>query len=50
MRYYFIHKMLKYDVFLLLKINMSQNPTDMLTKVVAVEKLKSCSAFVGIQG
>ena len=46
-RYYFIRKMLKDGVLLLLKIHTSQNPTNMLTKVVAVEKLKSCSASAG---
>ena len=40
MRYHFIRKMLKDNVFLLLKIHTSQNPADMLTKVVTVEKLK----------
>jgi len=44
-RYHFIRKMLK----ALLKIHMSQNSVDMLTKVVTVEKLKSCSASVGLQ-
>jgi len=49
-RYYFIRKMLKNGVFLLLTIHTSQNPAYMLTKVVAVKKLKRCSAFVGFQG
>jgi len=49
-RYHFIRKMLKDDVFLLLKIHMSQNLADMLTKVIALEKLKSCSTSVGLQG
>jgi len=49
-RYHFIRKILKDGVFLLLKIHKSQNPANMLTKVVAVENLKSCSAFVGHQG
>jgi len=48
--YYFLCKMLKDSVFLLLKIRTSQNPTDMLTKMVVVEKLKSCSASAGLQG
>jgi len=39
MRYYFIRKMLKDGVFLLVKIQTSQNPTNMLTEVVVVEKL-----------
>ena len=42
-RYHFIHKMLKDVAFLFL--HTSHNPADMLTKVVAVEKLKSYSAL-----
>ena len=49
MRYHFIHKLLKDCGFSLLKIHTSQNPADMLTKVVTVEKLKNCLAFVGLQ-
>jgi len=49
MRYHFIHKLLKDGMFSLLKIHTSQTPADMLTKEVMVEKLKSCSAFVGLQ-
>jgi hypothetical protein len=32
------------------KIHTSQNPADMLTKVVTREKLSSCSVSVGLQG
>ena len=49
MRYHFICKLLKDGVFSLLKIHTSQNPADMLTKVVTVETLKSCSTSVGLQ-
>ena len=42
-RYHFIHKMLKDVVFLFL--HTSHNPADMLTKVVAVEKLKKLFSF-----
>jgi len=48
-RYHFICKLLKDGVFSLLKIHTSQNLTDMLTKVVTVEKLKSCLVSVGLQ-
>jgi len=48
-RYHLICKLLKDVVFSLLKIHTSQNPTNMLAKVLAVEKLKSCSTFVGLQ-
>jgi len=46
--YNFIRKLLKDDVFSLLKIHTSKNPTDMLTKVITVKKLKSCSTSVGL--
>ena len=48
-RYHLIRKLLKDGMILLLKIHTSQNPTDMLTKVVKVEKLKSCLASVSLQ-
>ena len=48
-QYHFILKLLKDGVFSLLKIYMSQNPTDILTKVFSVEKLKSCLVSVGLQ-
>ena len=44
----FIHILLKDDVLLLEKIQTSQNLGDMLTKVVTMNKLKTCSAFVGL--
>ena len=47
--YHFIRKLLKDDVFSLLKIHASQNLADILTKVATVEKLKSCSASVDLQ-
>jgi len=47
--YHFIRKLLEDGVFSPLKIHMSQNPVDMLTKVVTMEKLKSCSASMGLQ-
>jgi len=48
-QYHFIHKLLKDGVFSLLKIHTSQNPTEILTMVVTMEKVKSCSASVGPQ-
>jgi len=48
-QYHFICKLLKDGVFSLLKIHMSPNPVDILTKVIRVEKLKICSASVGLQ-
>ena len=48
-RYHFIHILLKDNVLSLVKIHMSRNSVDMLTKVVTMEKLKTCSAFVGLQ-
>ena len=32
------------------KIRGSENPADMLTKEVTIEKLKLCKALVGLQG
>ena len=32
------------------KIHTSQNPADMLTKVVTGEKLRICSVSIGLQG
>jgi len=49
-RYHFIRILLKDDVLSLVKIHTSRNPTDMLTKVVTTEKLKTCSASVGLLG
>jgi len=48
-RHHFIHQLLKDGVYSLLKIHTSQNPVDILTKVVTVEKLKNCSTYVGLQ-
>ena len=48
-RYHFNRKILKDDVSSLLKIDISQNTARMLTKMVTVEKLKSCSVSVGLQ-
>ena len=41
LRYHFICIFLKDGVLSLMKIHMSQNPADMLTKVVTTEKLKT---------
>jgi len=47
-RYHFIHILLEDGVLSLEKIHTSQNPTNM-TKVITVEKLKTCLASVGFQ-
>jgi len=49
-RYHFIRIPLKDSVLSLVKIHTSRNPADMLTKVVTTEKLKTCSASVGLLG
>ncbi|KAL3830794.1 hypothetical protein ACJIZ3_019596 [Penstemon smallii] len=49
LRYHFIRSLLEDDVLTLEKIQGSKNPADMLTKVVTVDKLKLCSASVGLQ-
>lgn len=49
LRYHFIRSHLEEGVLSLKKIHGSQNPVDMLTKVVIIEKLKVCSASVGLR-
>ena len=48
-KYHFIRSVLEDELLKLEKIHTSQNPTDMLTKVVTREKLSSCSVSVGLQ-
>ncbi|KAH9316784.1 hypothetical protein KI387_044022 [Taxus chinensis] len=50
LRYHFIRTTLEEDKLKLEKIHTSQNPADMMTKVVIRDKLKLCSALVGIRG
>ena len=45
--YHFIRIHLKDSVLSLVKIYMSRNPGEMLTKVIMTEKLKTGSVFVG---
>ena len=47
-KYHFIRSLLEDGQFSLEKIHTNENPADMLTKVITVEKLKSCSASVGL--
>ena len=47
-RYHFVRSLLEQGLVKLEKIHTSQNPADMLTKVVTVEKLRSCSASAGL--
>jgi hypothetical protein len=49
LRYHFIRSILEDGHLKLEKIHTSQNPADMLTKVVTREKLSSCSVSVGLQ-
>jgi hypothetical protein len=49
LRYHFIGSILEYGHFKLEKIHTSENPADMLTKVVTREKLSSCSVSVDLQ-
>jgi len=49
-RYHFIHILLKNGVLSLAKIHTSRNAANILTKVVKTEKLKTCSASVGLLG
>ncbi|KAL5743139.1 hypothetical protein ACOSP7_029871 [Xanthoceras sorbifolium] len=48
LRYHFIRSLLEDEVLTLEKIHGSKNPADMLTKAVTTEKLKLCSASVGL--
>jgi len=47
---YFIRILLKDSVLSLVKIHISQNLADILTKVVTMEKLKTCSTSTGLLG
>ena len=50
LKYHFIRSVLEDGELKLEKIHSSQNPADMLTKVVTREKLRICSVSVGLQG
>ena len=50
LKYHFIRSVLEDGQLKLEKIHTSQNPADMLTKVVSWEKLKTCSVSIGLQG
>ena len=49
LKYHFIISVLEDEPLRLEKIHTSQNPVDMLTKVVTREKLSSFLVFVGLQ-
>ncbi|KAL5825678.1 hypothetical protein ACOSQ3_021741 [Xanthoceras sorbifolium] len=49
LRYHFIRSLLEDRILKLEKISGAQNPADMLTKTVTTDKLKLCSASVGLQ-
>ena len=50
LKYHFIRSVLEDGQLKLENIHTSQNPTDMLTKVVAREKLRMCLVLIGLQG
>jgi len=50
LKYHFIRSVLEDGELKLEKIHTSQNPADMITKVVTREKLRICSVSVGLQG
>jgi len=50
LKYHFIRSVLEDGELKLEKIHTSQNPADMLTKVVTREKLRICLVSVGLQG
>ena len=47
-KYHFIRSLLEEEQFTLEKIHTKNNPADMMTKDVTVEKLKACSISVGL--
>lgn len=47
-RYHFIRTLLEDEILTLRKILGSKNPSDMLTKVVTIDKLKLCSTSVDL--
>ena len=49
LKYHFIRSVLEDGQLKLEKIDTSQNPADMLTKVVTREKLRLCSVSIGLQ-
>ena len=50
LRYHFIRGLINDVILFLKKISGSENPADMLTKVVTIEKLKLCMASTGLHG
>jgi len=50
LRYHFIRELINDKDLSLLKILVSENPTDMLTKVVTTDKLRLCIALVSLRG
>eukprot|EP00253_Pinus_taeda_P019608 PITA_19608 len=50
LKYHFIRSLLEDGELKLEKIHTSQNPADILTKVVTREKLRICSVSIGLQG
>ena len=49
LRYHFIRSLLEDGILKLEKISGAQNPADMLTKTVTIDKLKLCSASVDLK-
>ena len=49
LRYHFIQSVLENGQLKLEKIHTSQNPANMLTKVVTRERLSSCLVSIGLQ-
>ena len=49
-RYHWIREVIDQQLLKLMKIHTKENPADMLTKVVAQEKLKLCRDIAGIDG
>ena len=49
-RYHWIRDVTEHNLFRLVKIHTKENPADMFTKVVPLEKLKLCRDIAGLDG
>ena len=47
-RYHWIREVMDQQLMTLVKIHTKENPADMLTKVITLEKLKLCRDIAGV--
>jgi hypothetical protein len=50
LKYHFIHSLLEIEQLIFEKIRGTENPENMLTKCVTIEKLKLCATSDGLRG